>query len=130
MNACAWPILLGHKLLKKRGADTRVCRAPTHRGACLAADEKGRDESRPGRQECPRHSSTKLRTMEVHFPPELESKLSRIAAERGRNTESLVFEAVERLAGQIASHDEWFPGETASAPPTGANSSNTPTFER
>jgi hypothetical protein len=68
--------------------------------------------------------------MEVHFPPELESKLSRIAAERGRNTESLVFEAVERLAGQIASHDEWFPGETASPPPTGANSSNTPTFER
>ena len=49
--------------------------------------------------------------MEVHFPPELESKLSRIAAERGRNTESLVFEAVERLVGQIASHDEWFVGE-------------------
>ena len=49
--------------------------------------------------------------MEVHFPPELESKLSRIAAERGRSTESLVLEAVERLAGQIASHDEWFLGE-------------------
>jgi len=46
--------------------------------------------------------------MEIHFPPELESKLSRIAAERGRNTESLVFEAVERLVGQIANHDEWF----------------------
>jgi hypothetical protein len=44
--------------------------------------------------------------MEVHFPPELESKLSRIAAERGRNTESLVFEAVERLVGQIASYDD------------------------
>jgi hypothetical protein len=44
--------------------------------------------------------------MEVHFPPELESKLSKIAAERGRNTESLVFEAAERLVGQIASHDE------------------------
>jgi predicted transcriptional regulator len=49
--------------------------------------------------------------MEVHFPPDLESKLSRIAAERGRDTESLVFEAVERLVGQIASHDEWFLGE-------------------
>ena len=49
--------------------------------------------------------------MEVHFPPELESKLSRIAAERGRNTESLVFEAVERLVGQIANYDEWFLGE-------------------
>jgi predicted transcriptional regulator len=49
--------------------------------------------------------------MEVHFPPELESKFSRIPAQRGRNTESLVFEAVERLVGQIASHDEWFLGE-------------------
>jgi predicted transcriptional regulator len=49
--------------------------------------------------------------VEVHFPPEIESKLSRIAAERGRNAESLVFEAVERLVGQIASHDEWFLGE-------------------
>jgi predicted transcriptional regulator len=70
--------------------------------------------------------------MEVHFPPELESKLSRIAAERGRNTESLVFEAVERLVGQIASHDEWLPGEVEKgiAAADRANSSNTPTFER
>jgi predicted transcriptional regulator len=47
--------------------------------------------------------------------PELESKLSGIAAERGRNTESLVFDAVERLVGQIASeiakYTEWFLGE-------------------
>ena len=42
--------------------------------------------------------------MEVHFPPELEGKLTRIAAEQGRDTESLVFEAVERLVG----YDEWF----------------------
>ena len=43
--------------------------------------------------------------MELHFPP--EGKLARIAAEQGRNTESLVFEAVERLVG----YDEWFVGE-------------------
>jgi predicted transcriptional regulator len=42
--------------------------------------------------------------MEVHLSPELEGKLTRIAAERGRDTESLVFEAVERFVG----HDEWF----------------------
>ena len=42
--------------------------------------------------------------MELHFPPELEGKLARIAAERGRDAQSLVFEAVERLVG----YDEWF----------------------
>lgn len=46
--------------------------------------------------------------MEVHLSPELEGKLTRIAAEQGRNAESLVSEAVELLVGQIASHDEWF----------------------
>lgn len=49
--------------------------------------------------------------MDVHFPPELEGKLARIAAERGRKSESLVFEAVERLIVELASHDEWFAGE-------------------
>jgi predicted transcriptional regulator len=42
--------------------------------------------------------------VELHFPPELEDKLARIAAERGRDAQSLVFEAVERLVG----YDEWF----------------------
>ena len=37
--------------------------------------------------------------MEVHFSPEWESQLARLAAEQGRNAESLVFEAVERLVG-------------------------------
>ena len=42
--------------------------------------------------------------MEVRLSPELEDQLQRIAAEQGRNPESLVFEAVERLVG----HEEWF----------------------
>ena len=47
---------------------------------------------------------SKLSGMEVHFTPELEAKLSRIAAQQGCNAESVVHEAVERLLG----HDEWF----------------------
>jgi len=35
--------------------------------------------------------------MEVHFTPELETKLSRMAAQPGRAAETLVKEAVERL---------------------------------
>ena len=42
--------------------------------------------------------------MQIDFPPELESKLNRIASEQGRKSEALVFEAVERLVG----YDEWF----------------------
>jgi predicted transcriptional regulator len=42
--------------------------------------------------------------MQVHFPPDLEGKLNRIAAEQGKNSEALVCEAVERLVG----YDEWF----------------------
>jgi len=42
--------------------------------------------------------------MEVHFNPDLEAKLSRMAAEQGRATETLVQEAVERLVD----YDEWF----------------------
>jgi len=38
-----------------RGADTRVCRAETHLGACGGPRHKGRDESRPCRHECLRH---------------------------------------------------------------------------
>ena len=42
--------------------------------------------------------------MVIDFPPELQVKLKRIAAEQGKNSEALVFEDVERLVG----YDEWF----------------------
>lgn len=42
--------------------------------------------------------------MEIRLSPELQAKLDRIAAQQGRDTESLVHEAVERLIG----YDEWF----------------------
>ena len=42
--------------------------------------------------------------MEVRLNPDLEAKLSRMAAKQGRATETLVMEAVERLVD----YDEWF----------------------
>ena len=42
--------------------------------------------------------------MEVHFNPELQTKLSRMAAEQGRVAETLVEEAVARLV----EYDDWF----------------------
>ncbi len=42
--------------------------------------------------------------MEVKLTPELEAKLDSIAAKQGRDAQSLVQEAVERLVG----YDEWF----------------------
>jgi len=42
--------------------------------------------------------------MELRFKLELEAKLTRLAAEQGRNTEALVLEAVERFVN----FDEWF----------------------
>ena len=45
--------------------------------------------------------------MEVRFSPELQAKLDRIATQQGRDTESLVHEAVERLLD----YDEWFARE-------------------
>jgi predicted transcriptional regulator len=45
--------------------------------------------------------------MEVRFDPRLQEKLTRAAAEQGRDSEALVVEAVERLL----SYDEWFLGE-------------------
>ena len=45
--------------------------------------------------------------MEVRFSPELQSKLTRLAAEQGRDTEVLVIEAVERAIN----YDEWFARE-------------------
>jgi predicted transcriptional regulator len=48
--------------------------------------------------------------MDVQLNPDLEAKLSRIAAEQGRPAEALVQEAVERLVD----YDEWFLREVES----------------
>lgn len=45
-----------------------------------------------------------LEGMEVDFTPELQNKLAHLAAEQGRDTKTLVQEAVERFVN----HDEWF----------------------
>ncbi len=42
--------------------------------------------------------------MEIKLSLELQAKLDRIAAQQGRDSASLVHEAVERLVG----YDEWF----------------------
>jgi predicted transcriptional regulator len=42
--------------------------------------------------------------MEIKLSPEMKAKLDRIASQQGRDSESLVHEAVERLVG----YDEWF----------------------
>ena len=42
--------------------------------------------------------------MEINLSPELQAMLDRIALQQGRDTESLVHEAVERLVG----YDQWF----------------------
>ncbi len=42
--------------------------------------------------------------MEVDFTPEIEAKLSRMAAEQGRDAKAIVRDAVERFVD----YDEWF----------------------
>lgn len=42
--------------------------------------------------------------MEIELSPELQAKLERIASKTGRDSKSLVHEAVERLVD----YDEWF----------------------
>ena len=42
--------------------------------------------------------------MEIELSPELQEKLERMAVQQGRDSKSLVKEAVERLVG----YDEWF----------------------
>jgi predicted transcriptional regulator len=42
--------------------------------------------------------------MEIPLPDDLESKLARLATRHGRETGSLVVEAVERMVH----HEEWF----------------------
>jgi predicted transcriptional regulator len=45
--------------------------------------------------------------MEVSLSSDLEAKLARLASREGRDTASLLQEAVERLVN----HEEWFLGE-------------------
>jgi predicted transcriptional regulator len=45
--------------------------------------------------------------MEVNLNSDLQAKLSRLAAERGRDTRELVLEAIERFVN----YDEWFLSE-------------------
>ncbi len=42
--------------------------------------------------------------MEVRLKADLQAKLARLASEQGRDSESLVVEAVERMVN----YDEWF----------------------
>jgi len=42
--------------------------------------------------------------MEVHLNPELQARLTHLAAQQGRDTEALAREAIERLVD----YDEWF----------------------
>ncbi len=42
--------------------------------------------------------------MEVSLNPDVQAKLARLAAERGRDAEALAREAIERLVD----YDEWF----------------------
>jgi predicted transcriptional regulator len=45
--------------------------------------------------------------MEVRLSPDLEAKLARVAAQRGRDAETLAKEAIERFVD----YDEWFISE-------------------
>ena len=51
------------------------------------------------------------KAMEVRFNPELQAKLSGLAAEQGRDSETLVVEAVERLVDRLVDYDAWFLSE-------------------
>jgi len=42
--------------------------------------------------------------MEVNIYPDVQAKLARLAAERGREVQSLVLEAIEKLV----EHEKWF----------------------
>ena len=50
-----------------------------------------------------------LRAMEVHFAPELQAKLDRVAAENRRGTD----EYVQQLVESYLDHDAWFRREVA-----------------
>ena len=42
--------------------------------------------------------------MEINLDPDLQAKLTRLAAQRGRDTQAIVQEAIERFVD----YDEWF----------------------
>lgn len=42
--------------------------------------------------------------MEINLNPDLQAKLTRLAAQRGRDTQAIVQEAIERFVD----YDEWF----------------------
>jgi len=42
--------------------------------------------------------------MEVHLDPDLQARLTHLAAQQGRDTKALAREAIERLVD----YDEWF----------------------
>ncbi len=48
-----------------------------------------------------------LRVMKDHFSPDAQAKLARLAAQRGRESDALVMEAIELMVHQ----DEWFMAE-------------------
>ena len=51
-----------------------------------------------------RHNLYPESAMELNLTPELQAKLSRLAAEHGRDTQALAQEAIERFVD----YDEWF----------------------
>jgi len=68
--------------------------------ACKANRKRGKSiDTRPG--------CSYPQNMEVHFSADLQTKLSRLASEQGRDSETLVQEAVERMVN----YDEWFLAE-------------------
>ncbi len=46
--------------------------------------------------------------MEVRFPIDVEGRLAHVATARGRDSESLVFEAIERMIGDFTSEEAQF----------------------
>jgi len=46
----------------------------------------------------------RLANMEVHLNPDVQARLTRLAAERGSNAEKIAREAIERFVD----YDEWF----------------------
>jgi predicted transcriptional regulator len=50
----------------------------------------------------------RLKAMEVHLSPDLETKLARLAYERGSDSQSLVIELVTEGVERMGGYDEWF----------------------
>jgi|SRR5579863_1198377 len=76
------------------------------RPLCHCTTQKGSLELKP-KALTPRAANPTLYSMEVRLNPDLQAKLAQLASQRGRDTEALVVEAVERLVN----YDDWFVGE-------------------